>query len=329
LTSPAPVNLSDALRELNREFGVPFEDLLRTVENALALAYKRQYDTEGFVQARLHPESGELSLTATRTAEDGSQTVVALPVDDFRRSAANTARRAVLAQLRGIERLQAQERYAKRYGDLATAAVDRLDGSGAVHFDLGRIEGVMPPEDQVPGEHLQPGRPVAFVILEPRNVGRATPALRVSRAHRLFVQRMLEAEVPEVAAGIVEVRAIAREAGLRTKVAVWSNDPAVDAVGACVGPKGVRHRSLLADLPNEHVDVVPWSDDPEELVAAALGPAPVLGVGIDPDTRTAHVQVPRDHLSLAIGRDGQNARLAAKLTGWRIDIHPADAEDQA
>ncbi|HEX6548566.1 MAG TPA: transcription termination factor NusA [Candidatus Dormibacteraeota bacterium] len=328
MSSPAPVNLSAALRELNREFGVPFEDLLRTVENALALAYKRQYDAEGFVQARLNPETGELALTATRTSEDGTQTVTPLPVDDFKRSAAHTARRAVMAQLRGIERLQAQEQYAKRYGELATAPVDRIDNTGTVHFDLGHIEGVMPPEDQVPGEQLTPGRAVAFVILEPRSLNRGTPALRVSRAHRLFVQRMLEAEVPEVAAGVIEVRAIAREAGLRTKLAVSSNDPGVDAVGACVGPKGVRHRSLLSDLPHEHVDIVPWSDEPEKLVAAALGPAPVLSVRLDPEARTAHVEVPRDHLSLAIGRDGQNARLAAKLTGWRIDIHPADdAED--
>src|SRR5581483_11370260 len=144
--------------------------------------------------------------------------------------------------------------WAKRYGELANGVVDRIDSGGVAHIDLGRIEGLMAPEDQVPGERLVPGRPTACVILEPLR-GYRPPAVRLSRAHRLFVQRMLEAEVPEVAAGVVEVKAIAREAGLRTKVAVATTEPTVDPVGACVGPRGVRHRALLADLPNEHVDI--------------------------------------------------------------------------
>jgi len=324
----APVDLRAALRQLNQEVGVPMDQLVRTVEQALAFAYKRQFETQGFVQARLDPDRGGLTLTATRTAEDGSQTVTPLPIEDFRRTAAQTARKAVLGLLRSIERQQAQQAFSQRYGELASGLVDRIDAQGAVHVDLGHIEGVMGLEDQVPGETLVPGRPLSFVILEGRQVaGQRAPTVRVSRAHRLFLQRMLEAEVPEVAAGIVEVKAIAREAGLRSKVAVASTDPGVDPVGACVGPKGVRHRSLLEDLPDpEHVDIVHWSDDPELFVAAALGPAPVTSVEVDPDTRTARVLVPRDHLSLAIGRDGQNARLAAKLTGWRVDIHPAPDE---
>ncbi len=318
------VDLREALRRLNEEVGVPLDRLVRTVEQALAWAYKRQFEPEGFIQARLDPEHGGLTITATRTAEDGSQTVTPLPVDDFRRTAAQTARKAVLGHLRGIERQQAQAAFSQRYGELASALVDRIDNQGAVHVDLGHIEGVMAIEDQVPGEHLQPARPTSFVILEARDIpGVRTPTVRVSRSHRLFVQRMLESEVPEVAAGIVQVRSIAREAGLRTKVAVESTDPGVDPVGACVGPKGVRHRSLLEDLPGEHVDIVHWSEDPARFVAAALGPAPVISVDVNPETRTATVLVPRDHLSLAIGRDGQNARLAARLTGLRVDIHPA------
>jgi transcription termination/antitermination protein NusA len=325
----APVDLRAALRQLNQEVGVPMDQLVRTVEQALAFAYKRQFETEGFVQARLAPEEGGLTLTATRTAEDGTQTVTRLPVEDFRRTAAQTARKAVLGLLRSIERQEAQQAFSQRYGELASGLVDRIDGQGAVHVDLGHIEGVMGLEDQVPGEALVPGRPLSFVILEGRQVaGQRTPTVRVSRAHRLFLQRMLEAEVPEVAAGIVEVKAIAREAGLRSKVAVASTDPGVDPVGACVGPRGVRHRSLLEDLPGEHVDIVHWSEDPERFVAAALGPAPVIAVEVDPDTRTARVLVPKDHLSLAIGRDGQNARLAAKLTGWRVDIHPAPEPEE-
>ncbi len=317
------VDLGDALRRIHEEVGIPLPDLLAAVEHALALAYKRQFETEGFVQARIDPESGRLEVTATRTAEDGSQTVEHLPVADFMRSAAQTARRAVLRQLEGIERAQAQEEWSKRYGELTTATVDRLDSAGTVHVDLGRVEGLMTAEDQLPGESQVPGRPIAFVILEPLRTSRP-PALRVSRAHRLFVQRQLEAEVPEVQAGVVRIRAIAREPGRRTKIAVSSDDATVDAVGACVGPKGVRHHALLENLPGEHVDIVPWSDEPERFVAAALGPAPVDRVEVDAATRTARVEVPADQLSLAIGRDGQNARLAAKLTGWRIDIHPTE-----
>ena len=183
----------------------------------------------------------------------------------------------------------------------------------------------MPTEEQIPGEQLHPGRPVLVVILEPQRNQRQAQ-VRVSRAARSFVHRLLEAEVPEIKAGTVEVRALAREPGLRTKIGVHSIEPGLDPVGACVGPKGVRHRAILSELASEHVDIVPWSEDSEAFVAAALGPAKVESVSIDRSTRTATVMVPRTQLSLAIGRDGQNARLAAKLTGFRIDIKPSDAE---
>jgi N utilization substance protein A len=199
--------------------------------------------------------------------------------------------------------------------------------NGTVFIDLGRAEGVMPPEEQIPGETLHPGRPVLVVILDAQRNQRQA-SVRVSRAARSFVHRLLEAEVPEIKAGTVEIRALAREAGLRTKVAVFSTEPGLDPVGACVGPKGVRHRAILSELASEHVDIVPWSEDPEAFVAAALGPARVESVSLDRSTRTATVMVPRTQLSLAIGREGQNARLAAKLTGFRIDIKPSDAEAQ-
>ena len=323
----AEVDLGAALRQLARETGIPLEELVDAVQTALAFAYKRQFEPAGFVEAHLDAETGDVRVTATRTAADGSQSVEELPVDDFRRLMPVAARRAVAGRMRGREREEAAGQWSRRYGQMVTGFVDRIDNSGAIHVDLGHVEGVMGPEDRVPGEDLVPGRQISFVVLDQR-AGKV-PAVRISRAHRLFVQRMLEAEVPEVSSGIVEVKAIAREAGLRTKLAVTSNDPEVDAVGACVGPKGVRHRSLLEDLPGEHVDIVPWNPNAERFVAAALGPAPVTSVTIDPDTRTATVLVPREQLSLAIGRDGQNARLAAKLTGWRVDIHPApDAEGE-
>jgi N utilization substance protein A len=190
--------------------------------------------------------------------------------------------------------------------------------------DLGKAEGVMPPEEQIPGEQLHPGKPVLVVIMEPQRNARQAQ-VRVSRASRMFVHRLLEAEVPEIKAGTVQVRGIAREPGLRTKIAVSSSQVGLDPVGACVGPKGVRHRAILSELASEHVDVVPWSDDAEAFVASALGPAKPDAVTIDRMTRTATVLVPRAQLSLAIGRDGQNARLAAKLTGFRIDIKASEA----
>jgi N utilization substance protein A len=203
--------------------------------------------------------------------------------------------------------------------------VDREEG-GTVFVDLGRVEGVMPPEEQIPGEHLHPGKPVLVVILEAQRNPRQAQ-VRVSRAARGFVHRLLEAEVPEIKAGTVQIKSIAREAGLRTKVAVASTEPGMDPVGACVGPKGVRHRAILSELGTEHVDIVPWSDTPEVFVAASLGPAKAESVSIDRATRTATVLVPRGQLSLAIGRDGQNARLAAKLTGFRIDIKPSETDE--
>jgi N utilization substance protein A len=308
------------LEELSSDVGIPLDDLVLTVESALASAYKRAFDVEGDVRVRLDPASAGIEVERHVRHEDGSESVEKLPVESFRRLAAQTAREAVLRHIRDLERDKVLREVAGRKGELVTGIVDRIEG-GVGYVELGRAEGVMPPEEQIPGERLTPGRPLAVVILEPRRHARH-PQVTVSRASRTFVQRLLEAEVPEIAAGSVQVKAIAREAGLRTKVAVASRQPGIDAVGACVGPKGVRHQSLLTELGGEHVDIVPWSDDGAAYVAGALGPARVNHVALDAASRTATVFVPRDQLSLAIGKDGQNARLAAKLTGWRIDIKP-------
>src|SRR6266849_6185731 len=228
--------------------------------------------------------------------------------------------------LHTLERDKVLRDVAEHRGELATGIVDRSE-AGTVYVDLGRAEGVMPPEEQIPGEHLHPGRPVLVLILDAQHNPRQAQ-VRISRASRMFVHRLLEAEVPEIKAGTVQVRAIAREPGLRTKIAVSASERGIDPVGACVGPKGVRHRAILSELASEHVDIVPWYDDPEAFVAAALGPAKAESVTIDRGTRTATVLVPRSQLSLAIGRDGQNARLAAKLTGFRIDIKAGEGEGQ-
>ncbi|MDQ6772557.1 MAG: transcription termination factor NusA [Candidatus Dormibacteraeota bacterium] len=308
MTSPDE-GLEAALGQLSADVGVPPEELRHVVEAALADAYRRAFAVPGPVQVRLGvgPEGIEITSAAG-----------ALPVADFKRMAAQTARTAVARHLRHLEHERALNEIERHRGELASGIVDRIE-RGAVYVDLGRVEGIMPPEEQIPGETLTPGRPVTVAILD-GSVPGTRSAVRVSRGSRVFVLKLLEAEVPEVAAGTVAVKTIAREPGLRTKVAVASSEPGIDPVGACVGPKGVRHRSILQELGPEHVDVVPWDPDPARFVAAALGPATVLDVDIDPETRTAHVTVPRDQLSLAIGKDGQNARLAARLTGWRVDI---------
>jgi transcription termination/antitermination protein NusA len=326
-SEPSTQTLAEALTALCAEVGIPFEEMLHTVEGALAAAYTRAFNPPGLVTVRLDTGTGALDVRSRVIKTDGTVVEQELPSEDFKRMAAQTAKHAVLRHIHDLERDKVLRDVAEHRGELASGVVDRIEG-GVVYVDLGKAEGVMPPEEQIPGEQPQPGRPVLVVILDPQH-NRRQAQVRVSRASRSFVHRLLEAEVPEIKAGTVQVRAIAREPGLRTKIAVSSSEPGLDPVGACVGPKGVRHRALLSELANEHVDIVPWSEDPEQFVAAALGPAKAERVTIDRVTRTATVLVPRAQLSLAIGRDGQNARLAAKLTGFRIDIKPSEGDGEA
>ena len=323
-SEPSTQTLAEALTALCAEVGIPFEEMLHTVEGALAAAYTRAFNPPGLVTVRLDTKTGALDVRSRVIKTDGTVVEQELPSEDFKRMAAQTAKHAVLRHIHDLERDKVLRDVAEHRGELASGVVDRIEG-GVVYVDLGKAEGVMPPEEQIPGEQLHPGRPVLVVILDPQH-NRRQAQVRVSRASRSFVHRLLEAEVPEIKAGTVQVRAIAREPGLRTKIAVSSSEPGLDPVGACVGPKGVRHRAILSELANEHVDIVPWSEDPEQLVAASLGPARSDRVTIDRVTRTATVLVPRAQLSLAIGRDGQNARLAAKLTGFRIDIKPSEGD---
>jgi len=325
-SEPSTQTLAEALTALCAEVGIPFEEMLHTVEGALAAAYTRAFNPTGLVTVRLDTKTGALDVRSRVIKTDGTVVEQELPSEDFKRMAAQTAKHAVLRHIHDLERDKVLRDVAEHRGELASGVVDRIEG-GVVYVDLGKAEGVMPPEEQIPGEQLHPGRPVLVVILDPQH-NRRQAQVRVSRASRSFVHRLLEAEVPEIKAGTVQVRAIAREPGLRTKIAVSSSEPGLDPVGACVGPKGVRHRAILSELVNEHVDIVPWSEDPEQLVAASRGPARSDRVTIDRVTRTATVLVPRAQLSLAIGRDGQNARLAAKLTGFRIDIKPSEGDGE-
>jgi len=300
--------------------------MLHTVEGALTAAYRRAFSPEGEVSVTLDTKTGALDVRSRVVRPDGTEVVEQLPSEDFKRMAAQTAKHAVLRHIHDLERDKVLKDVAEHKGELASGVVDRIE-AGTAYVDLGRAEGVMPPEEQIPGEVLHPGKPVLVVILDTQRNPRQAQVL-VSRAARSFVHRLLEAEVPEIKAGTVQIRAIAREPGLRTKIAVSSSEPGLDPVGACVGPKGVRHRALLSELATEHVDIVPWSENPQAFVASALGPAKADKVTIDRVTRTATVLVPRGQLSLAIGRDGQNARLAAKLTGYRIDIKASEADGQ-
>src|SRR5487761_1150369 len=284
-------SLAEALTALCAEVGIPFEEMLHTVEGALAVAYARARSPAGEITGELDTKTGGLEVRSRIVRNDGSEMIEMLPAEDFKRLAAQTAKHAVLRHIHDLER-------------------DKVLRDVAEHK----------------GEQLHPGRPVLVLIMEPQRNARQAQ-VRVSRASRMFVHRLLEAEIPEIKAGTVQVRAIAREPGLRTKIAVSSSQAGLDPVGACVGPKGVRHRAILSELASVHVDIVPWSDDAEAFVAAALGPAKPDAVTIDRLTRTATILVPRAQLSLAIGRDGQNARLAAKLTGFRIDIKASDADE--
>jgi len=326
-SEPSTESLGEALTALCAEVGIPFEEMLHTVESALAVAYVRAFNPTGFVTVKLDTKTGALDVRSRTVRPDGAEMIESLPSEPFKRMAAQTAKHAVLRYIHDLEREKVMRDVAEHKGELASGVVDRIE-AGTVFVDLGRIEGVMPPEEQIPGEQLHPGKPVLVVILDAQRNPRQAQ-VRVSRGARSFVHRLLEAEVPEIKAGTVQIKSIAREPGLRTKVAVASIEPGLDPVGACVGPKGVRHRAILSELGNEHVDIVPWSDDAEAFVASSLGPAKAEGVSIDRGTRTATVLVPRGQLSLAIGRDGQNARLAAKLTGFRIDIKPSEADDEA
>jgi N utilization substance protein A len=326
-SEPSTQTLAEALTALCAEVGIPFEEMLHTVEGALAIAYMRAFNPPGEVTVRLDTKTGALDVRSRVKNPDGTVSVAELPSEDFKRMAAQTAKHAVLRHIHDLERDKVLRDVAEHRGELASGVVDRIEG-GVVYVDLGRAEGVMPSEEQIPGEILHPGRPVLVVMLDAQP-NRRQAQVRVSRASRSFVHRLMEAEVPEIKAGTVQVRAIAREPGLRTKIAVSSSQAGLDPVGACGGPKGVRHRAILSELANEHIDIVPWSEDAEAFVAAALGPAKVERVTIDRVTRTATVLVPKGQLSLAIGRDGQNARLAAKLTGFRIDIKPSETDAEA
>jgi N utilization substance protein A len=331
-----------ALRELEREKGIAFETILEGLEEAMASAYKSWWkqqnpdeDEAGIgVRAQIDPESGDLRVwlqqleeiehedpeTGEVTTEHKVLSEEEVEVtDEFKgRIGAQTAKQVIFQKLRDAEREMTYEEFAGREGDVVTGIVQQQDRR-YILLDLGKVEALMPASEQVPSESYRHGERVKAYITEVRR-GTKGPQIVVSRTHPGLLKKLFEMEVPEIGETIVEIRAVAREPGHRSKIAVSSREPAVDPVGACVGPKGSRVRNVVTELRGEKIDVVPWSADVATFVANALQPAKVKEARVDEETQAALVIVPDYQLSLAIGKEGQNARLAARLTGCRIDI---------
>lgn len=309
----------DALRMIEREKGIPFETVIEAMESALGSAYKRSTSEAEEARVVIDTETGDVTVFAQEIDEEGN--LLREYVDeprDFGRVVAQTAKQVLMQRLREAEREQTYGEYSGKEGDLVTGTIQIHDQRTTV-LDLGNAEAVLPHAEQVPTERYEHGTRLRAVVIEVRRSQKG-PQIICSRSHPNLVAQLFRLEVPEIADGTVVIKGIAREAGHRTKIAVASNEPSVDPVGACVGPRGQRVRAIVEELAEEKIDIVTWSDDPAQLVANALSPAKVQEVYLYPEDATAIVVVPDYQLSLAIGREGQNVRLAARLTQWRIDI---------
>ncbi len=335
-----------AITQLAAEKNLPREVILEAMEAALVSAYKKDSNLQGNIVVRIDRETGEHRVFQEQTVvaeveddqadisiQDAKKIKPDATIDDVistevypshaSRIAAQTAKQVVLQRLREAEREMVFEEFSNREGDIVSGLVQRIEPNHIV-VDLGKTEAILPVPEQVRTEHYRPGQRQKFYLLEVHRSLRG-PQLILSRTHKNLLRRLFELEVPEIHKGVVEIRSIAREAGYRSKVAVTAQQEGVDPVGSCVGLRGIRIQNIVNELSGERIDVVQWDQDPTRCVANALSPAQVLSVQVNEETNTASVVVPDRQLSLAIGREGQNARLAAKLTGWRIDIKPESA----
>ncbi len=339
----------EALADLEKEKGISHEVFIDALQNALASAYKKQFPGfSGAVEVKLDPATGtmrcfllryvveevvdkdkELSLEEAQDfkpdAKIGDTLVEEFVPNDFGRIAAQTARQVILQKIHETERDNTLNEFSDKENEVLSGVIRKVEAKN-VYIELGggQIEGLMLPQDQIPGEKYQINDRIKVYVKRVKSGGRNAQVL-VSRTAPNFVKRLFEEEVPEIKAGVVQVKAISREAGQRTKMAIWTDDPKVDAVGACVGSKGVRVNAVVSELSGEKIDIIPWSEDPLEFIAKALSPAKVIAVTQTEGDNCAMAIVPDDKLSLAIGRDGQNARLAARLTGWKIDVKSESA----
>lgn len=331
-----------AITQLAAEKNLPKEVVLEAIENALASAFrKNNFMPNQTVSAKINQETGQVSVFAGKTVvQEVSDPVREISLDDARkinkyaqvdeeimieatpqnagRIAAQTAKQVVLQRLREAEREIVFEEFSDRENEIVTGVVQRVDPK-QITLDLGRTEAVLPSTEQVRTEHYRPGQRIKVYILGVHRTAKG-PQVVVSRTHRNLLRRLLELEVPELHQGAIELKAIAREAGQRSKIAVSARQEGIDPIGSCVGLRGIRIQNIVNELNGEKIDVVQWDADPAQFIANALSPAQVESVTINEDEKVAVVVVPDRQLSLAIGREGQNARLAAKLTGWRIDI---------
>jgi N utilization substance protein A len=315
-----------ALRALEREREIPFDTILAAIESALLTAYRHTDGSEQYARVEIDRQTGAALVYAQELNEEGAMAREWEDTPhDFGRIAAMTAKQVILQRLREATDEVHFGEYVGRDGDLVTGVIQAHEArteKGIVSVDLGKLEAVLPSAEQVPGELYEHGQRIRCVVVHVAK-GFRGPQITLSRSHPALVKQLFALEVPEIADGTVEISAIAREAGHRTKIAVRSTTPGVNAKGACIGPMGQRVRAVMSELHGEKIDIIDWADDPATFVGNALSPAKALRIEVvDAAARSARVTVPDFQLSLAIGREGQNARLAARLTGWRIDIRP-------
>ncbi|MDR8018018.1 transcription termination factor NusA [Nesterenkonia aerolata] len=319
-----------ALRMLVRERDIPLDKLMPAIEHALVLAYHKSPGALKHARAEIDESSGHVTIWAKEFDEDGT---VLGEFDDtpknFGRVAASTARQVIMQRIRDAEDDQVLGEFKGREGELISGLIQQGRNPNMVQVDLGSVEAVLPPQEQVPGEDYAHGSRVRAYVVDVHR-GMKGPSITLSRSHPSLVKKLFEHEVPEIAEGTVEITAVAREAGHRTKISVRSHQSGINPKGACIGAMGARVRAVMTELNGEKIDIIDHSDDPAEFIGYALSPAKVTSVEVlDENTRSARVVVPDYQLSLAIGKEGQNARLAAKLTGWRIDIISDAAESDA
>ena len=341
-------DILEAFGQIAKEKNLELEYVLQTVESALVSAVKKKYNVEDNVRVEIDKTEGEIKVFLTKkvvenvtnpgqemTIEEASEFYedveigqvldVPMPFEDFGRNAIATAKQILIQRVREAEREKIFHEYKDRVGELVTGNVQQID-KGNIIVNLGRAEAIIPSREQIRKEKFRQGDRIRAAIIDVQDTNRG-PQITLSRASTEFLKKMFELEVPEIAEKIIDIKAIAREAGERSKVAVYSNDDRIDAVGACVGVKGVRVQNIVRELNNERIDIVPWSSEPMIFVTKALAPAKIVNVDVFLSEKKMLVAVADDKLSLAIGKAGQNARLAAKLTGWKINIMSASEYD--
>ena len=318
----------NVLRMLEREKEISFEVLVGAIEQALLTAYQKTNDASEQARVELDRKSGHVTVWAAELDDEGTKVGEYDDTPDgFGRIAATTAKQIMLQRLRDAEDDIRFGEFSGKEGDIISGVIQQGRNPDDVMVDLGKLEALLPSGERVPGEEYTHGSRIKCIVISVRK-GMRGPQITLSRTHPNLVKKLFALEVPEIADGAVEIAAIAREAGHRTKIAVHATVPGVNAKGACIGPMGQRVRNVMSELHGEKIDIVDWSEDPAELIAHALSPSRVNSVEIiDRETRSARVVVPDFQLSLAIGKEGQNARRAARLTGWRIDIRSDDEPD--